>query len=167
MKPVHEMTAAEVMAEATRREANRAAGRPLATPVVVTPAGIETPDDAAMREKREEEHQRESRKLMRALGFRVVNFSVKKHTKVTPGIPDTKYYHVGRGITLWHEDKAEWGRQSPAQRDFQEMAEACGEVYVLGKLQVLKDWLVAQGIAFEEGGLLVPLPYLSPASRSA
>jgi hypothetical protein len=128
--------------------------------------GIETPDEAAMAELREDEHQAESRKLMQALGFRVINFSQKRRAKVTPGIPDTKYYHVGRGLTLWHEDKAEWGRQSPAQRDFQEMAEACGEIYVLGKHQVLKDWLVAQGIAAPEGSLLVPLPF-TPRERSA
>jgi hypothetical protein len=128
--------------------------------------GIETPDEASMADELEDEHQAESRKLMQALGFRVINFSQKRRAKVTPGIPDTKYYHVGRHLTLWHEDKAEWGRQSPAQRDFQEMAEACGEIYVLGKHQLLKDWLVAQGIAALEGALLVPLPY-TPIERSA
>lgn len=159
MKPVDQMTNAEIVAEARRRDALRRRGLPLSTPTVETVAGIETPDEAAMREKREDEHQKESRRLMQALGFRVVNFSIKKRAKVTPGIPDTKYYHTGRGLTFWHEDKAVWGRQSPAQRDFQEMAEACGERYVLGPHQALKDWLVAQGIAAEEGGLLVPLPY--------
>lgn len=129
-------------------------------------AGIATPDEATMAELREDEHQAESRKLMQALGFRVINFSQKRRAKVTPGIPDTKYYHVGRALTLWHEDKAEWGRQSPAQRDFQAMCEACGEIYVLGKHQVLKDWLVALGIAaVVEGGLLVPLPYNTHSPR--
>jgi hypothetical protein len=128
--------------------------------------GIETPDEESMADALEDEHQAESRKLMRALGFEVVSFSQKRNSKQTPGIPDTKYYHRGRRLTLWHEDKATWGRQSPAQKYFQEMAEACGEIYVLGKHQVLKDWLVEQGIAAEESGLLVPLPY-TPIERSA
>lgn len=121
--------------------------------------GIETPDELAMKKKLEDEHQLESRKLMRALGFEVVNFTQKRASKQTPGIPDTKYYHTSRGLTLWHEDKATWGTQSPAQKHFQEIAEACGEIYVLGTLHDLQAWLVENKIAFEEGGLLVPLPY--------
>lgn len=128
--------------------------------------GIATPDQLAMKKKLEDEHQRESRKLMRALGFTVINFSQKRATKQTPGIPDTKYYHVRRGLTLWHEDKATWGTQSSAQKDFQTMAEACGELYVLGTLHDLEAWLITNNIAFEEGGLLVPLPY-PPKEKSA
>lgn len=157
MKPVHEMSSAELIDEAERREANRRVGRPL--DYVATPDGIESPDQETMREKREAAHQLECRKLMRAFGFEVVSFSQPRKSKQTPGIPDTKYYHRERHLTLWHEDKAEWGRQSPAQKKFQEMAEACGEIYVLGPLHMLHAWLLDTRIAAREGALLVPLPY--------
>lgn len=84
-------------------------------------------------------------RMMELLGFTSVHFSQARATRQTPGIPDRKYY---RGkITLWWEAKTSEGRQSKAQRAFQEMAEAAGEHYVLGTDDDLKAWLIAQKIA--------------------
>jgi hypothetical protein len=74
---------------------------------------IETASDAELQEEIEEAHVTEGVRLMRALGFTVVMFSQKKRAKVTPGIPDWKFYHRGRHLTLWWEAKAEWGRARP------------------------------------------------------
>lgn len=121
-------------------------------------AGVESPDEAAMREKLEAEHTAEGDKLMRALGFEVVRLEQRRASKIQAGLPDRKYYHRRRRLTLWWEGKAEWGRQRPDQREFQAMAEACGETYVLGKLESLKTWLVDAGVATREGELLIPTP---------
>lgn len=120
---------------------------------------IETPDEAAMREQLEERHVEEGDKLLRALGFEVVRLSQVRRSKIHPGLPDRRYYHRRRGVAFWWEAKAEWGQQRPEQREFQTMAEACGERYVAGRLEDLKGWLVEQGIAEREGELLVPASY--------
>lgn len=99
-------------------------------------------------------------KQLRALGFRVINTSQPRHAKfITPGVPDRFYFHRARGVAFAWEAKTATGTQSPAQRDFQDDCDACGWTYLVGTDQVVYDWLVAQGIAFEEGGLLVALPY--------
>lgn len=121
----------------------------------------ETPSEDDLRQKIEDEHVAAGDRLMRALGFEVVCFSQKKRAKVTPGIPDRRYYRRPRqslretwpAVSCWWEAKADRGRQRPDQRAFQEMVEACGEVYVLGKLEVLKAWLVANHIAVRTGEL--------------
>lgn len=104
-------------------------------------------------------------KQLRALGFVVVNFSQPRATKQTAGIPDREFFHPGRGVFAKWEAKTANGRQSPAQRQYQEWCDAAGITYLLGTDQVVYDWLVAQGIAVREGALLVPLPY-SPVRRS-
>ena len=97
----------------------------------------------------EDKHVAEGDRIVRALGGKVVSFSQKRASKQTPGIPDRKYYfdrHASLWLfersTFWWEAKAEWGEQSPAQKDFQAMAEACGETYVLGGIDALKHHLV-------------------------
>src|SRR5262245_40877249 len=65
--------------------------------------------------------------LMRQMGWDVVRFSQPRNTMQTAGIPDRKYYHLGRRRTIWFECKRPGGEQSRAQRDFQMMAEECGE----------------------------------------
>lgn len=132
---------------------------------VVAP-GVETPDEGAMRAKLEAEHMAEGDKLMRALGFDVVRLEQRRASKVQAGLPDRKYYHRRRGLTLWWEGKAEWGRQRPDQREFQAMAEACGETYVLGKLESLKTWLVEAGVATREGEMLIPTPIPGDSARA-
>lgn len=147
---VRGLVAMSVPKERAEAEARRQRGMPA--------PGVETPDEAAMREKLEAEHTAEGDKLMRALGFEVVRLEQRRASKIQAGLPDRKYYHRRRRITLWWEGKAEWGRQRPDQREFQAMAEACGETYVLGKLESLKTWLIDTGVATREGELLIPTP---------
>jgi hypothetical protein len=154
------------------------------------PKVIVTPSEAALHQKIEDEHVAAGDDLMRALGFEVVCFSQKKRAKVTPGIPDRRYYRRPRkiellyplttagtqltslffpittipAITLWWEAKSETGEQRPDQRAFQEMVEACGEVYLLGKLEVLKQWLVDNRIATRSGELFEPIQIPSSAA---
>lgn len=94
----------------------------------------------------EDAHVAEGDKIVRALGGKVVAFSQKRATKQTPGIPDRKYYFPRRKLTFWWEAKAEWGVQSPAQKDFQVMAEECRETYLLGELDALKNMLVCMNL---------------------
>lgn len=79
--------------------------------------------------------------LMALYGFKIVRFSQVRATNQTPGIPDRKYYHPIRGLTLWWEAKRPGGKQSHAQQDFQAMCEACGETYLVGTTEVLMDYL--------------------------
>lgn len=83
-------------------------------------------------------------RFMHDLGYIAVRFSQARATQQTPGIPDRKYYNVVKRHTLWWEAKASDGKQSKVQRDFQIMAEACGESYVLGTALDLAEWMVAR-----------------------
>jgi hypothetical protein len=105
-------------------------------------------------------------KQMRALGFTAWNLSQARASKIAAGVPDVLFTHPARGIAVYWEAKSATGRQRPDQRVFQEHCTATGMPYVLGPDTALYDWLIAQGIAFEEGGLLVPLPY-TRTERSA
>lgn len=89
----------------------------------------------------EKEEEAKGDELMQQYGFRSIHFSQARASMQTLGIPDRKYYHVERKVTLWWEAKAEDGEQSKAQRDYQAMAEACGEIYVLGTHLDLAEWL--------------------------
>lgn len=100
--------------------------------------------------------------LMESLGFYVVRLSQSRASRQTPGIPDRKYYHQPRGITLWWEAKRPGGRQSMQQVLFQRMAEACGEVYALGGVDQLKAALAKlvkdRGIKWKSAESLSPVP---------
>lgn len=80
-------------------------------------------------------------RFMDDLGFESIHFSQARASNQTPGIPDRKYYNESLGFTFWWEAKAEDGKQSKAQRDYQVMAEKCGEVYCLGTAAVLGAWV--------------------------
>jgi hypothetical protein len=148
---------AAVLREAERRNQLAAKG---VRRFVDAPAGvpIATPSEDELREALEKRHEAEGDKLLLALGWEAVRLSEARRTKKTPGVPDRRYYHRRRRAAFWWEVKADAGRQRPDQRAFQEMCEACGEVYVLGKLEALKTWLVAAGYATREGELLIPTP---------
>lgn len=105
----------------------------------------------------EDEHRREGRRLMLALGFEHKNFSQKRRSKLSEGIPDDRFWHRRRRLFVWWEAKAEWGRQSPAQRNFQEMCDATGDPYVLGGIDALKTWLAEQRVASFENGNPEPM----------
>lgn len=123
--------------------------------------------------------------FMGSLGFTVIRFSQARATMQTPGIPDRRYYRPPRektsrqnalgptnatadipregGLSLWWEAKREGGKQSPFQRAFQELCEACGETYLVGTDSVLHDWAVARGLVERlPNGWRVPSP--GPAS---
>jgi hypothetical protein len=104
----------------------------------------------------------EGDRLMRALGF-TVSFSQKKRAKVTPGIPDRKFYHRGRHLTLWWEAKADWGRARPRSAISTRWREACGEIVVCGPLENLKTWLVEAGVATRTGDTFEPVPLTTAA----
>ena len=157
MKPVHECSAEELIAEARRRDENRRLGRPLdyVAPDARTPEQLEA-DDARL----EKEHEDNADKQLRALGFEVVRFSHPGRTKQTPGIADRRYYHRGRRLAFWWEAKSATGTQRPEQRNFQELVTDAGDLYVLGTDQDLFAWLIERGVAARGAdGLLIPLPF--------
>lgn len=109
--------------------------------------------------KLEDEIQQAGYKLLRALGFEVVHLSQKRASKQTPGVADSKFYHRVRRLSFWWEAKMERGVQSPAQREFQTMAEACGEHYVVGGLGILRTWLAGRRVCvFGADNTPIPLP---------
>lgn len=127
---------------ATLERAEAAARRTLGLPAQVT-----TADDL------EDDVVDAGDRLMAALGFAIVRLSQKRRSKVTEGLPDRRYYHPRRRLFLWWEAKASWGKQSPAQRDFQELCDACGDPYVLGGIDALQAHLETIGVAtFDERG---------------
>jgi hypothetical protein len=80
--------------------------------------------------------------LYRTAGCEVMRIGqAPRRTKQTPGIPDLKVYCRSLGLTWWHEVKRPKGRQSKVQREIQELAESCGEVYLLGGYEVAIDRL--------------------------
>jgi hypothetical protein len=105
-------------------------------------------------------------KQMRALGFIAVNYSQARASKQTPGVQDHEFFHPQRSVFLKWEVKTPTGRPSPDQVQYGEWCAACGIAYLCGTDEDLFAWLIARGIAFEEGGLLVPLPYQSSADPS-
>ena len=85
----------------------------------------------------EKDIERRCDSLMSQLCWNVVRFSQPRHTMQSSGIPDRKYYNVASGVTFWFECKKPGGKQSNAQKQFQQMCEACGETYVLGGVDEL------------------------------
>lgn len=143
MRPVHECSARELIAEARRRDENRRAGRPLdyVAADVRTPEQLEA-DDA----RREKELVREADRRMRAAGFTVWNLSQPRASKLTAGIPDRLYTCPSRGLAVFWEAKSATGRQRPDQRVFQEHADATGLHYVVGPPHELYAWCQACGV---------------------
>jgi len=85
----------------------------------------------------EKDIERRCDSLMSQLCWNVVRFSQPRHTMQSSGIPDRKYYNVASGVTFWFECKKPGGKQSNAQKQFQWIAEKCGERYVLGGVDEL------------------------------
>jgi len=153
----------EVRREAERRQRLRSEGARTFDASVGVPVP-EIDEDAL-----EKAIEHEGDKIMAALGFEIVRFSHPGKTKQTPGIPDRRYYRRPRiversdgrfctkALTLWWEAKSATGTQRPDQKLFQEMAEACGEVYVLGTHEALLAWLTLNHVAELRGGVLEPI----------
>jgi hypothetical protein len=112
-------------------------------------------EKAELRREKDVEHAGD--KLMQAHGFTVVRLSQPRASKITPGVPDRRYYRTAGDVSrpgtvvtgpfvAWWEAKTSTGKQSPAQREFQAMAEACGETYLVGTDAVLRDYLAREGL---------------------
>lgn len=166
MKPVEQLTNLEIAAEALRiTTAFERTGVPRDKALAAAQrhlgiSSIPTPEQAAEEDERlEKAHVLAADKQLRALGFRVINTSQPRHAKyITPGVPDRFYFHRARKLGLAWEAKTATGRQSAAQRDFQEDMDACGWSYVLGTDQDLFAWLVERRIAVRDasGNLVTP-----------
>jgi hypothetical protein len=65
----------------------------------------------------------------------------------TPGIPDLLVRHRGRRLSWWHESKTPTGQVSPAQREFAELAEWCGDQLVTGGLTEAIHFLRERGLS--------------------
>lgn len=131
MRCLADMTNDEVIAEARRRDERRRTGLPL----------TETPAEAAERiaeddTRLEKEIQRDVVKLYRAHRCVVYNLSQARASKQTPGIGDLYVLwpemHFEGPAEWWHETKTGTGKQSPDQREFQELCSTCDVGYVLG-----------------------------------
>ena len=102
----------------------------------------------------EKEVERRVDALCAAAGCKAVRFSQPRNTMQTPGIPDRRYYpdplkppHFGAlGRAFWFEAKAPGGWQTKPQQDFQRMAEAAGEDYVLGGYREALEYLAHRGL---------------------
>jgi hypothetical protein len=79
-------------------------------------------------------------RFMAQMGFTSIHLSQSRATQQTPGISDRRYYNTFRRVKCWWEAKSENGKQTEAEWKFQQLVEACGEVYLLGTEQVLADW---------------------------
>lgn len=88
--------------------------------------------------------------LYKTLGCDVVSFSQPRATMQTEGIPDLKVYCRRKCLTWWHECKAPGGKQSPAQIEFEALARACGEHYILGGWDRAVDAVRAFGLVMPE-----------------
>lgn len=145
------LRAAGVPAPKARAEAARLADSPDQL------AGVLPTVQAAEESRLERAEVTRADKQMGALGFRTINTSQPRHAKyITPGVPDRFYFHRARRIGLAWEAKADGGRQSPSQRDFQDDMDACGWPYVLGPALALFDWLAAHHpVVWDDAGHLV------------
>lgn len=98
----------------------------------------------------EREIQREVIALYQSLGCTVVRFSQPGRrgsgTRQTPGIADLRIYCRRKMASWWFETKTPTGGQSAAQLAFQQLVEACGEIYLLGGTDVALAHLRAIGL---------------------
>ena len=84
--------------------------------------------------------------LLARTGCTIARFSQARATMQTPGIPDRAVF-TWDGRFAWLEYKAPDGKQSAAQRRFQEDCERCGVPYLLvDDAQQLADWLGAHAM---------------------
>jgi hypothetical protein len=85
-------------------------------------------------------------RLMESLGFTAIRFSQPRNTMQTRGIPDRRYYKAGERAVWWEAKRPHGSKHSVYQKAFQELVESCGEDYVVGELDRLEDWCIAQGL---------------------
>jgi hypothetical protein len=94
----------------------------------------------------EDAEQREIRKMLGAIGFRVWNTSQPRAAKVSPGLPDQWITHEARGFAGWFETKRQvGGERSTAQREFGDACHRAGVPYGYGDRFDLARWLIEHG----------------------
>ena len=145
MKSVLDMTAAELLEEQARRDANRRAGRPLdyVPPEVIVQHAADQLKRADVLEKAE---QLVITKMARAIGCTVRSTSQARASKVAPGIPDLWISHRARCFAGWFEVKRQaGGRTSSEQLDFGEECRAAGVAYGRGDRYDFHRWLTDSG----------------------
>ena len=89
----------------------------------------------------EKQEERIGDRFMALLGYVEIRFSQPRNTMQSPGIPDRRYMHPETGHAVWWEAKREGGKQTPAQKRFQQLCEICGEVYLCGPSEVLLAYM--------------------------
>lgn len=102
----------------------------------------------------EREVQRDLVELYERVGCQIVRFSqvrLGSGTRQTPGIADLRIYCPRKRCSWWHETKTPSGKQSNAQAIFQQLVEACGEIYVIGGEEAAIAQLRAIGLIATPG----------------
>lgn len=70
--------------------------------------------------------------LLRALNCRVYSLSQSRPSRIALGVPDAYVFPPFGKPSFWYEAKADGGKQSPDQVQFQVSCERCGAAYILG-----------------------------------
>jgi hypothetical protein len=151
MKPVSEMSVAEMIEEARRRDERRREGKPLAPDPVELQKRIEEIDA-----RLEKAIQLDVMKVYKGFSCKVYNLSQPRATKQTPGLPDL-YVRPPRRIkyrSFWHETKTPSGVQSDDQLQFQMDCVAEGTDYVLGGVLAAEEQCIKLGLAERVNGIL-------------
>jgi hypothetical protein len=122
----------EMRAEAERRRARRAAGKPL----------HDTPEELVQKAKIEDERleseiQAECVRHYRANGF-IAHEGLKERrkTRIDKGHPDIELFHLATKWHGYHEVKVPGGRLRPDQRNFQEWCIACEVPHFVGGMEI-------------------------------
>lgn len=101
-------------------------------------------NDMALTVKRSEaDEQRYVYHLLVKCGAAVYWMSQPRATMQSRGVPDLLVFHPLRGFAFV-EVKAENGRMSTPQREFQHLCGEAGIVYIVGGVEKVRDWLGAK-----------------------
>jgi hypothetical protein len=94
----------------------------------------------------EKAEERAATRLMAALGFACWHLSQPRRTMQSAGLPDAFYTHPGKRLAVYYEAKSPVGKQSDAQKAFQQHVTACGHEYVVGPHGAMVAWARGKGL---------------------
>ena len=94
--------------------------------------------------RREKSVQGDVVNLYKSVGCKVWDTSQPFRAAITPGLPDLIVFRKQK--MWWHETKAEDGKQSSAQKGFQDACEGTGQTYLLGGADVAIAHLKSLGV---------------------
>jgi hypothetical protein len=135
--PLEQLHALKSLVGDAAREKIEAAIADRTGPLSAAKRGHSFPGEQGVPEK---EVQKRINQRLRQLGIAVYWMSQARETGQTSGVPDILAFDPIRGM-FWVECKAKGGRQSEAQREFQQRCEWAGIPYVIGGLQEVEEWL--------------------------